>query len=63
MASHLHGKICQNIFSRKIIHTVTVQPSNKWKPGESHKVRSMREVQEVPEEEKIGRGDASRKTG
>jgi hypothetical protein len=51
------------IFSRKIIHTVTVQPSNKWKPGESHKVRSMREVQEVPEEEKIGRGDASRKTG
>ena len=44
-------------------HTVTVQPGNKWKPGESRKVRSMREVREVPEEEKIGGGDAAKKTG
>jgi hypothetical protein len=52
--------LVKNIFSRKIIHTVTVQPSNKWKSGESRKVRSM---PEVPEEEKIGGEDASRKTG
>ena len=45
-------------------HTVTVHPGNKWKLGESRKVRSMGEVREVPAEEKIGGGrDAARRTG